>query len=297
MQSAGEAGGPTRVHGPTEASLRVARRMWMLFEPVHAVTYFTAEARSAFEAAGLRGFWRGYFAGRSAPLGRVPAPLVTASFCTFAPRMVARALPAVWDLISPDEALAVRQAGAVAALHRLLPGADVTPAADLLASAVAGLDCPGRVLAAANASLALPDEPVARLWQCATLLREHRGEGHFAALVAADVDGCEAMALQAANGIPRELTQPLRGWTDAEWDAAVARLAGRGLLTSEGAATPAGKAASKSIEDRTDAAAARPWRDHSLVAKLTAALAPIARACAAELPFPNPIGLRAEDVR
>ena len=267
--------------------------MWTLFEPVHVVTYFSAEARSAFEDAGLRGFWRGYFAGRAAPLGRVAAAPVTASFYTFAPAMASRALPAVWDLISPDEALVVRQAGAVAAIRRLVGGADVAVAADLLAEAVIGLDCPGRVLAAANAVLSLPDDPVARMWQCATLLREHRGEGHFAALVAADVDGCEALALQAANGIPRSLVQPVRGWTDAEWDAAVARLADRGLLTADGAATPDGDAFRASIEDRTDAAAGRPWHDRDLVAKLTAALAPISAACAVELPYPNPIGLRA----
>lgn len=271
---------------------RVARRMWMLFEPVHVVTYFTTEARSAFEDAGLRGFWRGYFAGRSAPLGRVSAAPVTASFFTFAPGMVSRALPAVWELISPDEALAVRQAGAVAALRRLLAGADVSVAADLMAAAVADLDCPGRVLAAANATLALPDEPVARMWQCATLLREHRGDGHFATLVAANVDGCESLALQAANGISRELVQPLRGWTDDEWDAAIARLSDRGLLTSDGAATPEGNAFSAAIEDRTDEAAARPWHDLDLTAKLTAALTPIAEVCAAEMPSQNPIGMR-----
>jgi len=267
--------------------------MWTLFEPVHVVTYFSAEARSTFEEAGLRGFWRGYFAGRSAPLGTVAAAPVTASFFTFAPAMVSRALPAVWELISPDKALSARAAGAVAALRRLLSGADVSIAADLMAAAVADLDCPGRVLAAANEALALPDEPVARMWQCATLLREHRGDGHFATLVAADIDGCESLALQAANGISRELVQPLRGWTDQEWDAAVARLADRGLLTSDGEATPEGTAFRASIEDRTDEAAARPWRDPDLVAKLIAALTPIAEACAAELPHPNPIGLRA----
>jgi hypothetical protein len=271
----------------------VARRMWTLFEPVHVVTYFSAEARSAFENAGLRGFWRGYFAGRSAPLGPVSAAPVMASFFTFAPAMVSRALPAVWELISPDEALAVRQAGAVAALHRLLADADVSVVADLMAFAVAELDCPGRVLAAANATLALPDEPVARMWHCATLLREHRGDGHFATLVAADIDGCESLALQAANGISRDLVQPLRGWTDEEWDAAIARLVGRGLLTSDGAATAEGTAFSASIEERTDQAAARPWHDPDLAAKLTAALTPIARACAAEMPYPNPIGMRA----
>jgi helix-turn-helix protein len=48
--------------------------MWTLFEPVHAVTYFAPEARSAFEQAGLRGFWRGYFAGRAArPWARLGA--------------------------------------------------------------------------------------------------------------------------------------------------------------------------------------------------------------------------------
>ena len=274
------------------APARVARRMWTMFEPVHAVTYFTAEARSAFETAGLRGFWRGYFAGRSAPLGPVSAAPVAASFFTFAPAMVNRALPAVWELISPDEALAVRQAGAVTALRRLLADADISIAADLMATAVAGLDCPGRVLAGANATLALPDEPLARLWQCATLLREHRGDGHFATLVAADIDGCESLALQAANGISRELVQPLRGWTDEEWDAAISRLADRDLLTSDGATTPEGTAFSAEIEDRTDEAAARPWHDQDLATKLSVALTPIAEACAAELPFPNPIGMR-----
>src|SRR5215813_11480156 len=62
-----------------------ARRMWTLFEPVHVVTYFAPEARAAFEEAGLRGFWRGYFAGRSAPLGPVDAPPVIAAFFGFAP--------------------------------------------------------------------------------------------------------------------------------------------------------------------------------------------------------------------
>jgi hypothetical protein len=270
----------------------VAQRMWTLFEPVHTVTYFSVEARSAFEEAGVRGFWRGYFAGRSAPFGPVDAAPVAASFFTFAPGMVSRALPAVWNLISPKEALAVRQAGAVAALNRLLAGADVSIAADLLAAAADNLDCPGRVLAAANAALSLPDEPVARLWQCATLLREHRGDGHFAVLVAADIDGCEALALQVANGISRELVQPLRGWTDEEWDDAVSRLADRGLLTSDGSATAEGRAFRTMIENRTDAAAARPWHDPDLVAKLTAELTPIAAACAAEMPQPNPIGLQ-----
>jgi hypothetical protein len=277
-----------------ETTTAVARRMWTLFEPVHAVTYFAPEARAAFEDAGLRGFWRGYFAGRAAPLGAVTAAPVTASFYNFAPLMVSRALPSVWQLISPRRALDVRCAGAVAALRRVLGDlADAVPvAADLLAVAAADLDCAGRVLAAANGAIPRPDEPVARLWQAATTLREYRGDGHFAALLAADIDGCEALVLRAGLDVPREQLQPLRGWSDQEWDDATRRLADRGWIGPDSLATPAGTAARLEIEQRTDAAAARPWSrlGPAFAAELAAALAPIALACAAELPYPNPVG-------
>jgi hypothetical protein len=272
-----------------------ARRMWTLFEPVHVVTYFAAEARSAFEDAGLRGFWRGYFAGRAAPLGAVAAAPVVASFFSFAPPMVARALPGVWELITPQDALAVRSAGAVAALHRLTGGQDLTAAADRLLRAADGLDCAGRVLAAANAALPVPGdrEPAARLWHAATLLREHRGDGHFAALVAAGIDGCEALVLRCGADLAREQLQPVRGWTDEEWDQAAARLAGRGWLAEDGQLTPEGAAARQAVEDATDRAAARPWARLGAAATedLAARLAPIAQACAAELPYPNPVGV------
>ena len=199
---------------------QVARRMWTLFEPVHAVTYFAAEARAEFEAAGLRGFWRGYFAGRSAPLGAGGAAPVTASFYTFAPSMVE---PGAARRLGPDHArrgAAGREAGAVAALSSLLDSLQdaARVAADMLATVAAGLDCSGRVLASANAALPVPQDPVARLWHAATLLREHRGEGHFAALLAADIDGCESNVLRAGLDLPRETIQPLRGWTDEQWD-------------------------------------------------------------------------------
>jgi hypothetical protein len=39
-------------------SLGMARRLWALAEPYHALTYFAPECRDAAEGAGLRGFWR-----------------------------------------------------------------------------------------------------------------------------------------------------------------------------------------------------------------------------------------------
>jgi hypothetical protein len=282
------------------AAAAAARQMWMLAEPVHVMTYFTAESRAAYEAAGLRGFWRGYFAGRAGALGRVgPAPVI-AAFYGFAPPMVERALPSVWTLISPSAAMEARTAGAVAALRRVLAGAgldpegpDVEAAAGGLEAAMAGADCGGRVLGAANAALPVPDEPLARLWLAATVLREHRGDGHIAALVAADLDGLEVQVLRAGLDMHRDVMQPNRGWTDGEWDAAAARLAGRGLLGADGRATPAGEQLVLGLEAATNRAAARPWAaaGPAAAADLATRLAPISAACRAEMPPRTPIGL------
>jgi Helix-turn-helix family len=302
--------------------------MWTLFEPIHAVTYFTAEARSAYEQAGLRGFWRGYFAGRAAPLGvagAASAAVVAASFFNFAPAFVARAIPGVWELITPEEALRVRLAGAAEGLGRLLAGreAEAAAAAGLLWRAIGELDFSGRVLAAANAALPVPPGEDAaassgssgpsasaasaassaslaaaglgRLWQAATLLREHRGDGHFAALAAADIDGCEAVVLRCCLDLRREDMQPVRGWTDEAWDGALSRLAARGWVDADGALTSAGREAHAAVEEATDRAASRPWArlGPEATAEVAAVLTPLARACAAALPYPSPIGVPA----
>jgi hypothetical protein len=314
-----------------------ARQMRTLIEPVHDVTYFTPAGRAAFEEVGLKGFWRGYFAGRAAPIGPAGPGPVIASFFVFAPGMVRRALPAVWAIASPATVLRARQAGAAAGLRELtgtgqaasaapasldpasvVPGsldpasvdsAAIATAADQLLAAITELDAAGRTLAASNLELPVPDEPAARLWHAATVLREYRGDGHVAALLAADLDGAEALVLRvgvdlvpdgASHVTPswgRDQTQPARGWTDGEWDAAVQRLADRGLLTASGTATPRGVSFHREIEEATDLAAARPWArlGQAATADLARALAPIARACTAVMPYPNPVGLPPPD--
>jgi hypothetical protein len=274
--------------------------MWTLFEPIHAVTYFAPEARSAFEEAGLRGFWRGYFAGRAAPFGAAGAAVVTASFFNFAPAFVARAIPGVWALVTPEQALATRMAGAVGALRGLLAGREpeTEAAAGLLWRAAGELDCAGRVLAAGNAALPVPDHEasgLARLWQAATLLREHRGDGHFAALATADIDGCEAVVLRCGKDLRREDLQPVRGWTDEDWEGASARLADRGLVGTDGTLTDAGRDSHAAVEDATDRAAARPWArlGPAFTAEAAKVLTPLAQACAAVVPYPSPIGVPA----
>ena len=223
---------------------------------------------------------------------------------------MARAIPAVWDLTAPEDALATRLAGAQAALSTLLAGheEEAAAAADLLWLAIGELDFSGRVLAAANAALPVPDGEsagresagrgsagLAQLWQAATVLREHRGDGHFAALAAADIDGCEAVALRGCMDLRREDLQPVRGWTDEQWDNALAGLADRGWVGPDGRLTNAGQAAHDAVESATDWAAARPWARLSpeTTAGIAEALLPLARACAAIQPYPSPIGVPA----
>ncbi|MBB5937809.1 SCO6745 family protein [Streptomyces zagrosensis] len=274
-----------------------ARALWPLVEPLHAVSYFAPDAHAPFHEAGLKGFWPGYFVGRAAPLGPVGPEPVVAAFFSFAPAMVRRALPALWQTVSPQQALKLRLTGAEVALRRLLAGREAAArqAADELGALATELDCAGRVLAAANTALPTPDEPLRRLWHAATLLREHRGDGHLAALVAAGLDGCEALVLRTGIDLPRAELQPYRGWTDAEWDAATERLAERGLLAADSAATARGRQLLLDIEQATNRAAQRPWQDVSATRRerLTDLLTPLARACAGALRFPNPIGLPA----
>lgn len=276
---------------------RTARLMWAHFEPVHAVTYFHPRARAAYEAVGLRGYWRGYFAGRAAPLGATEAAPVIAVFFSFAPPMVSRALPAVWRLATPAEALRARLTGAVQALAELtyeLPEAHLAEAADLLERAASAVQTAGRVLGAVNAALPVGEYPLARLWQAATTLREHRGDGHVAALVAAGLDPVETLAWRVAVDMsPQNLLG--RGWSEEQWRAARERLAQRGWLTPDGAATDHGRVGFQAVEDATDRAAAHPWEalGQDGTDRLRALLEPMARACHTVIPVGSPIGLPA----
>jgi hypothetical protein len=274
-----------------------ARDLWTRFEPLHAVTYFTDECAEALAATGLRGFWMGYFAARAAPLGPVgPAP-VTALFFNFHPARVARALPDAWSLADPAAVLAARRTGTAAALRGLAPAIeDAAPAlVPLIDRMVSGADGSGRPLFSANRALDPVDDPVEALWQGCTCLREHRGDGHVSALVAAGLDGCEAVVLFAASeAIPDGLFRAARGWSEDEWKAAEDRLGGRGLLDGSGI-TPSGRALRESVEDLTDHLAAGPLLalGPEELEMLADGLGRLAAAVVGQglIPFPNPIGL------
>ncbi|MEH3140011.1 MAG: hypothetical protein PGN37_07450 [Mycobacterium kyogaense] len=282
--------------------ITLARRFFDRIEPVHAVTYFAPEARAALDGLGYRGFWMGYFAARSAPLGIVPSDVVTAAFYNFTADRVATALPAAWDVAPPAAALRAREDGAVAALRRCgVTDADAHAASELAARAAAGAGVDGRVLYAANRSLSWPSDPLPRLWHAATLLREHRGDGHVAVLTAEGLCGRECNVLHAAAGrVPEQMIKRSRDYDDTQWAEHSDALRQRGLLDSAGAITDEGRALKQHIEDRTDALAlpALDALGDDEVETLFGALTPITRAviAAGDVPAGTPMGLRRDDL-
>jgi len=282
----------------------LARRFFDRFEPVHAVTYFAPEARAALDALGYRGFWMGYFAARSAPLGIVPPEVVTAVFYNFAPERVAKALPAAWQIAGPEAALRVRQDSAVAALRRYGLGADknVGVAAELAGRAAREAPLDGRPLFAANRALPWPDNPLAALWHAATLLREQRGDAHVAALTAEGVSGRESNVLHAAaGGVPREYIARTRDYDESAWGHHEQRLAERGLLNDDGSPTVAGRELKDRIESRTDtlSLSALDVLSDDEVETLFQVLTPITRAVIAggDVPAITPMNLRRDELQ
>lgn len=288
--------------GVAGSGAKYSKRLWQLLEVIHWPAYRPAESNDgyrSFGSIGLEDFWMGYFASRAYPLGQVPAEVVTATFFTFHPDMVRRALPEAWRIATVEQVAEAKLQGADASLRRMLGdrvrSVELSEAADLAAEAVKGCGLAGRPLFAAYAALPWPPEPHLRLWHAATVLREHRADGHTAASLSHGLDGLAAHVTNVASGaVPREMGQRSRGWSDEEWAACERRLTERGWL-ADGQLTADGRAVRNQVEAVTDQLAAEPW-DHlgdertDRFFKLTL---PIARTLFDEgvLSVPNTIGV------
>jgi hypothetical protein len=280
--------------------MNAARRLWTLYEPYHALTYFAPEADQAFTDAGLRGFWRGYFAGRAAPLGAVGPGVVTALFYGFRPDFVARALPSVWSMAEPARALEARLAGVDAALRRIFGDELGAPwfaeAARLLRAGLEACGGAGRPLFAANCDLQWPEDAHLALWHATTLAREHRGDGHVAALVTAELDACESHLTRLAyDGTAPDRIEATRGWSEEDWNTTAERLRMRGYLGADGRLTAEGRAVRQRVEEETDQLAAGALRvlGRDELDRLERNLGILAArvTAAGVIRYPNPIGL------
>jgi hypothetical protein len=158
----------------------LARDVWRRLEPVHAVTYFAPEAARGADRSRvprlLDGLLRG--AGGSARCRRAGAscaPSSTTSRRRGSPSRCPRRGRSP-DPTSPSTPPGRCPRRAAAGAGRT--DADVEEAAELAATAARTAPVEGRPLFAATRPLPWPSDPIDVLWHGATLLREHRGDGH-----------------------------------------------------------------------------------------------------------------------
>lgn len=266
---------------------RAARRCHNTLNSLHSTHYFSPDTGRELAALGVTDPRAVNFAVRAAALGAAGAGAVTAAFYNYKYELVARHVPAVWETVTPEQALAARSRAVDATLRRLLgepvlASAEMAEAAELALRAAEGCTRGGRPLYSAHADLPVPDAPHLAFWHAATLLREYRGDGHLAALLAADLDGLEALVTHTATGrgMAPKWVLSTRGWTQEEWDAARERLRGRGLIDDAGELTERGAELRDGIERETDRLDTAPYAHLGAegVARLTELATPFARA-------------------
>ncbi|WP_333732233.1 SCO6745 family protein [Streptomyces sp. IBSBF 3010] len=238
---------------------RAGRRCHNALNPLHSSLYFSPDLGKELGGIGIEDPSAAYFATRAAAMGAVGADTVTATFYNFNHALVAQQVPAIWDIASPAKVLDARLRAADATLRRLLgeeviASPEMAEAARLALRATEGCTRHARPLYAAHAGLPVPDEPHLAYWHAATLLREHRGDAHLAALLTAELDPLEALVSHTATGKGMAIRWILasRGWRRADWEDASERLRGRGLLTAEGELTEEGAALRTEVEEATD---------------------------------------------
>ncbi|WP_110181010.1 SCO6745 family protein [Nocardioides solisilvae] len=245
---------------------KASRKAWGALETVHVLAHFAEPVTQGYVDLGLRPRLS-YFAARSAPFGPVGPALPAATFYVFAPWLFDKALPSSWEVASPEQVLDAQRRTMTAVMDQVtahvagdsLDDAGLDELLALLRTACAGLSAPGRPLYAAYAGLPWPEDRGLALWHAATLIREHRGDGHLALLVRAGLDPVEAVVLYGLYSGMTEFMRATRGWTDEEYAAGADRLAARGWM-ADGGLTEEGTAFRRELERETDRLALEGWR-------------------------------------
>ncbi|WP_447035560.1 SCO6745 family protein [Streptomyces sp. DSM 118878] len=270
----------TSTLGHTDRDMNAVREVSLTINAAHLFIYFIPEAPEEAAELGVSEDGPAYFAFRSAPMGPAPWQVTLAAFYNFSPQAV-RAMTGVWDTATPQQWQAARFAAVERAVQRVgvdLTADQIAEARSLIDPVVARADYAGKTMAAANASIPLPSDPLVALWQQLTVVREWRGDAHFTVLAANGIGPCDCNVLQSATGhFPEAIARATRLWNDEEVAASVTRLAERGWLNSDGTATDAGIAAREQMETETDEHCAALWTPigEANVRRLTSLILPI----------------------
>ncbi|WP_170219294.1 SCO6745 family protein [Nocardioides litoris] len=234
------------------------RRLRDAIEPLATICFWSEPAYEAYAALGLD-FLQGYVYGRGCVLGDAEPGVVAAAFGVFEPGLVAGVFAAAREVCSVDDVRAAKERGSMTALREAVTfdDAELRDVVEVLRRACDAIDPTGRPLHAGLAAMPWPDDPVAALWHACSVLREHRGDGHLAALVAAGIDGVQANQLTElwVGWDPLAYTSS-RAWSEESMSSATASLEERGWV-ADGELTDDGLRVRQGLEEATDRAAAR----------------------------------------
>lgn len=281
------------VETSSEAVSTLAHRCWRTLDTIHVPVYFVPETTAAYAELGIRPR-AGYFVSRSAAMGAVSPEVTIATFYVFSPDLVRHVMRGCWELASPEQVQQARRHGVGQALHRALGDPDVTEAVELARELCEGFEPHGRALYAAHAALPWPDEPLLALWHAATLVREHRGDAHMAALLLSGLDPVESLITDGIASGRTAFFRQTRGWSEEEWAAGEQRLRERGILAADGTVTDVGQRRREHIEQRTAHATEPAWRRFGVdrAARLLELTRPLARTIADGDLLPNSLTRR-----
>jgi hypothetical protein len=142
---------------------------------------------------------------------------------------------------------------------------------------------------AALRALPLPEDVVTRLFHAASLLREHRSDGHIAALMSEGVGRLEAHVLFALGmNMPAENFGRIHHLPKAQIALVIEGMRARGLVDENGWLSQQGRAVRERVEALTDDLAWAPYEslDPEEIDELIAALDPLANLLLAAQDFP-----------
>jgi hypothetical protein len=248
------------------STTHISRVLAAVLEPVTGQVYFSPECHHNYEALGFspsRGEFNGvmtpdgpaYFTSRGSVMGQVPGDVVAAAFAVFKPEVVISSVDYGWTLTDARTICAARDHGAIGQLHRVLGESPhgAARARALLSHATDALRPEGRALYAGLRSLEMPGSLVGDVWRLGDMLREYRGDSHTAAWISGGFTACEIGLLSELFwGMTIKTYSRSRGWSEADYEEAIERLATDGYITREGALTTQGRASREHVEKLTD---------------------------------------------
>ena len=160
-----------------------ARRLRDALEPIATQGWWSRSVADEMGALSLN-FLGAYVWGRAASLGTPSASTVVSAFGAFEPNFLSSIYLATRDQVARDTILDARASGASQAMSLVCSLEEASAIVEPLRRSMESADGCARPLFSGLRELEMPQSPQGQLWRLAEMFREHRGDGHLAAVIA-----------------------------------------------------------------------------------------------------------------